>query len=334
MQKIFINFMLLIIIVFLSACAQKVRISALEPAQIDRISQTKKLAVLHFKNDTIGLARKIEADLASFKIENKKYFTIVSRTDLDTIIKEQKLQSSGLINEEGSVKVGELIGAEAIISGDVRRPTKQDSYFYEPRVRCANSKCSEFTYYSVRCMKRVVGIAAEVRVVDVSKGDVIYADTLSRNRTYKHCIDDARALPSTTIAAQSLATSIAHEFTYKLTPHYRVFYVTLLEEPDLDYSDKQKELLKYSLEYIKHSRYDKAEELLMRLIDSTDGKSYVAFYNLGVIKEAEGKYAEAKEYYEYADNLMIEPIEEINEAVNRINTLIEKRKKTLEQLNR
>lgn len=320
--------------IFLDACAPKVRIKALEPAQIDRISQTKKIAVLKFKNDSVGLARKIEADLASCEIENKKYFTIVSRTDLNTIIKEQKLQSSGLINEEGSVKVGELIGAEAIISGDVHKPTKQDSYFLESRVRCANSKCSELTYYKVRCMKRVIGLAAEIRVVDVSKGDIIYADTLSRSHTYKHCSDDSRALPSTSIAAQSLANAIASEFTYKLTPHYRVFYVTLLEDPDLDYTDKQEELLKYALEYIKEARYDKAEELLLRLVDSTGSKSYVAFYNLGVIKEAEGKYEEAKEYYEYADHLMVKPVKEINEAINRINSLIEKRKKTLEQLSR
>jgi len=333
-MRLYINIVILGIMIFLSACAQKVRIKALEPAQVDRISQTKKIAVLNFKNDNVGLSRKIEADLASFTIDNKKYFTIVSRNDLDTIIKEQKLQSSGLINEESAVKVGELIGAQAIISGDVRRPTKQDSYFYEPRVRCANSKCSELTYYNVRCLKRIIGLAAEVRVVDVSKGDIIYADTLNRNRIYKHCSDDSRALPSTSIAAQSLAEAMAKEFTYKLTPHYRVFYVTLLEDPDLDYTDKQEELLKYALEYIKQSRYDKAEELLMRLVDSTDGKSYVAFYNLGVIKEAQGKYEEAKEYYEYADHLMVKPVEEINEAVNRINTLIKKKKQTLEQLSR
>ena len=60
----------------------------------------------------------------------------------------------------------------------------------------------------------------------------------------------------------------------------------------------------------------------------------MAFYNLGVIKEAEGKYKEAKEYYDYADNLMIEPIAEINEAIVRINSLITKREKTMKQLKR
>ena len=333
-MRSFIYFIFLILIVFLNACSQKVQIRALEPAKIDRISETKKIAVLNFKNDKVGLSRKIEAELASFQIDHKKYFTIVSRVDLNNILKEQKLQNSGLVDEESAVKVGELIGAQAIISGDVRPPTKQDSYYFAPRVRCANAKCSELQYYKVRCMKRVISLSAEIRVVDVSKGDIIFADTLSKSRVYKHCSDDSRALPSTAMAAESLAQSIANQFTYQLTPHYRVFYVDLLDEPDLDYTDKQEKLLKYALEYIKQSRYDKAEQLLTRLIDSTDGKSYVAFYDLGVIKEAQGKYEEAKEYYEYADNLMIEPVEEINAAIVRINSLIEKRKRTMEQLNR
>ncbi|SFV57568.1 hypothetical protein MNB_SM-6-1125 [hydrothermal vent metagenome] len=324
----------ILILLFFSACSQTVTIRALEPAQVDGVSETKKIAVLNFRNDRVGLARKIEADLAHFKINNKKYFTIVSRNDFDTIIKEQKLQSSGLVDEDSSVKVGELIGAEAIISGDVRSPTKQDSYFYEQRVRCANTKCSKLTYYNVRCMKRVVGLAAEIRVVDVSRGDIIYADTLNRQQAFQHCIDDSRALPSTSMAAQNLAQRIANDFAYKLTPHYRVFSVTLLEDPDLDYTSQQEKLLKVSLEYIKQNRYDKAQQFLMRLIDSTGSKSYVPFYDLGVIKEAEGKYKEAKEYYEQADNLMVEPVDEINEAVVRINALIAKREKTMEQLNR
>ena len=333
-MKLFTSFILFIILLFLSACIQKVKIRALEPAQVDRISQTKKIAVLNFKNDKVGLSRKIEANLARFRIKNKKYFTIVSRSDLNNILNEQKLQSSGLVDERKSVKIGELIGAEAIISGDVHLPTKQDSYYYEQRIRCADAKCSELIRYRVRCMKRVVGLAAEIRVVDITQGDIIYADTLSKNRVYKHCSDDSRALPSKSMAAQNLATAIANQFTYKLTPHYREFYVRLLDEPDLDYTSEQEKLLKYALEYIEQARYDKAEELLMRLIDSTDAKSYVAFYDLGVIKEAEGKYEEAKEYYEYADNLMVEPVEEINEAIVRIDSLIEKRKRTLKQLER
>lgn len=323
-----------LLVVLFTSCAQKVQVKALEPAQVDRISSTKKIAVANFSYDRVGLSRKIEAKLSNFRIDGRRYFTIVSRNDLQKILREQKLQNSGLVNDEKIVKVGELIGAQAIISGNVSPLSKQDSYFYEERLRCADSKCSKLESYPVRCIKRVVGLSAEIRIVDVTKGDIIYADTLSRNRSFEHCADDSRALPSKEMVGEDLANEIASGFTYTLTPHYRNFNVVLLEDPDLDYTDKQKKLLEISLKYIEQGRYDKAEKFLIDLVDSTGAKSYVPFYNLGVIKESQGKYDEAKEYYSYADNLMVEPIEEINAAVVRINSLILKRKKTMEQLSR
>ena len=334
MQRIFTISILTLFILFFSACSQTIRMKALEPAEVDRVAYTKKITVTTFKNDSMGFSNKIEANLAGFRIDNKKYFTMISRNDFDKIVEEQRLQNSGLVDVETVTEVGHLIGAQAIISGNVAKPTSQDSRFYEDRVRCKDLKCKELVFYNVRCTKRVVGLSAEVRVTDVTRGDIIFADTLSKNSTFKHCVDDSKALPSKEMAGQKLASSMAYEFTYKLTPHYRYFDVTLLEKPDLDYSSKQEELLKVALEYIKQERYDKAENLLKRLVDSTGSQSYVPFYNLGVLSEANGKYAEAKEYYSYADNLMLKPVEEINDAVKRIDRVIMKRKKTREQINR
>lgn len=326
-------FTIVLLFVF-GGCSQKVNVRVLEPAEIDRVAYTKKITVTDFSNDRVGLSRKIEANLANVVIDNKNYFTMISRSDFEKIIKEQKLQNSGLVEQSTAVKVGELIGAQAIISGNVGAPTSQDSAFYETRARCADKKCKSLTYYKVRCINRAVGLWAEVRIVDVQKGDLIFADRLSKRRVYKHCSDYSSALPSRDMAAQTLAEAMADEFTYRLSPRYRTFGVILLEDPDLDYSDKQEKLLEVSLEYIEHGRYDKAEQFLVQLIDSTASQSYVPFYNLGVVKEAEGKYAEAKEYYEMADSLMLEPVKAINEAVVRIERLIAKAKKSQAQLAR
>ena len=230
-------------IVFLSGCAQKVGVRALEPAAVDRMATTKKVTVTYFDNDRVGLSEKIEAQLAGFRLDNKPYFTIVSRKDFNKVLSEQKLQNSGLVDPDKAVEVGNIIGAQAIISGRVSDPTSQDSYFYEKRVRCVDKKCKELVYYNVRCMKRVVGLSAEIRIVDVERSDVIYADTLQKGSTYKHCSDDSRAIPSTSMVTQNLARAIAEDFTYQLTPHYKYFNVTLLEDPDLDYTDRQEKLL-------------------------------------------------------------------------------------------
>lgn len=327
MRKVLLFMVSSILLFMMSGCAQKVTIRALEPAEIDRVAYTKKITVTQFQNDKVGLSNKIEANLASLVIDNKNYFTIISRNDFEKIIKEQHIHNSGLAEEGAAVTVGELIGAQAIISGNVSSPTSQDTHFAETRSKCGDKKCSYFVYYKVSCKNRAVGLSAEVRIVDVEKGDVIFADRLARDAVYKHCSDYSSALPSTEMAAQKLSASMADEFSARLSPHYKTFYVMLLEDPDLDYSDEQEDLLEVSLEYIEQGRYDKAEGYLGELIDTTESQSYVAFYNLGVIKEAQGKYVEAKEYYETADKLMVTPVRAINEAVVRIDSLIEKQEK-------
>jgi curli biogenesis system outer membrane secretion channel CsgG len=334
MNKKLIVILLPLVSIFISGCAQKVGMKALEPAEVDRASQTKKITVTDFAYDDIGLSNKIEANLASHKINNQNYFTIVSRGDFDKIIREQKLQNSGLVDTSTAVEVGNLIGAQAIISGNVGRLSSSDTHYYEERSKCADKKCKEVYTYNVGCTKRVVGLSAELKMVDIAAGDIIYADTLSKNAAYYHCSDDSRTIPSIESAGQSLASSIANDFTFKLTPHYRYFDVELLEDPDLDYTDEQEKLLEVSLEYIKQNRYDKAEKFLFDLIDSTNAQSYVAFYNLGVVKEAEGHYLEAKEYYEKADALMVEPVEQISKAYVRIQSLIAKREQTQAQMQR
>lgn len=323
---------LFIFVLFFSGCTQTVRLKVLEPAEVDRAAKTKIIAVTDFRHDRVGLSNKIETNLSRHKIDGIPFFTLVSRKDINKIIDEQRFQNSGLVDLSTAVEVGDLTGAEAIISGNVGRISLEDTRYFERRSRCRDKKCKERVYYRVMCKKREVSLSAEIRMVDITKGDIIYADSISKSAVYRHCLDDARILPSKELIAQKLAESIADSFTYKLTPHYSYVNVALLEEPDLDYSENQELILKSSLDYIKQNRYDKAEKLLISLIDSTNRQSYVPFYNLGVIKEVQGDYIKAKEFYEKADDLVTEPNRIISAAYVRINSTIHKNEITQEQI--
>lgn len=334
MQKYFLFLFTILFIAIFSGCSNHVRLQALKPAEVDRATTTKNIAVVTFNNDRVGLSSKIESNLARHRVENKPFFTMVSRSDFRDIIREQKLQNSGLVDTQDIVEVGELIGAQAIISGNVGRASLSDSHFYKTRSRCVDKKCKEVYYYKVRCTERVISLSAEVKMVDVALGDIIYADDMVRSSTFYQCRGDTRTLPSKESVAQDLAASMAESFTYKLTPHYKYFNVELLEKPDLDYTDEQEDLLENALKYIEHNRYDKASALLTELVDSTGQQSYVAFYNLGVVKEAQGNYDKARLYYERADNLTGEAIEAVSIAYNRINAAIEEQRIINEQMNR
>lgn len=315
----------------LSGCAQKVTVKALEPAEVSGAANTKQIAVTPFHHDHVNLADKIEVSISKQRIDKKPYFTVINRTDLAKIIDEQKIQNSGLMDESTAVEVGNLLGAQAIISGSVNPPSLHDDLYYVTRTKCKKENCWEV---KVACKKRTIALSAQIRMINVATGEIIYADNVSRQQQWSHCADDTKTLPSKQSGAQQLANSIASNFAYKLTPHYRHISVTLLEEPDMEYSDYQEKLLNSALIYIEQSRYDKAEQLLRKLIESTASQSYVPFYNIGVIYEARGDFLEAQHYYKAADALTIEPVEEINRAVIRIQGLIEKETLALQQIAR
>ncbi len=314
---------------FITGCAQKVRVKVLQPAEIARAAETKKIAITNFKRDKVNLSGKIEAKIAKHMLDGKQYFTTLSREDMKKILKEQRLQNSGLIDRRTAVKVGKLMGAQAIISGSVGKPTATDTRFYETRRKCNDNSCWDV---KVNCVKRLAGLSSEIRMIDTQKGDIIYADTINKTAEYKHCNDDSKALPSTEMASASIADAIGNEFVYKLVPHYVYYNVELLDSPDLEYTDQQKLTLEGALGFIKQNRFDRGEELLSRLIESTGEKSYVPIYNLGVIREAQGKFKEAKALYTKADALTIQPVSQINEAINKIDQIMEQHKKAVDQI--
>jgi Flp pilus assembly protein TadD len=108
--------------------------------------------------------------------------------------------------------------------------------------------------------------------------------------------------------------------------------VELLDDPDIDYTDLQEDLLEHALEYLDHRRYAKAEELLSKLLDSTSDTCFVAAYNLGVIKELTGDLTHARELYILADTLTKEPNEVLDSALARVRSSIYSREQAIRQI--
>jgi len=77
---------------------------------------------------------------------------------------------------------------------------------------------------------------------------------------------------------------------------------------------------------------EKADRFLSQLVFKTHSKSYVANYNLGVVKESQGEYQKAKQLFTLADNLLKKPNDIISDALERINRVIEKHQKAQQQL--
>jgi len=320
--------------VLVTGCAQKVRIKALNPAEVGAMASKKKVAVSKFKNDKVGLSGKIEAEISKQKLDKKRYFTVLSRKDMNKVIAEQKLQSSELMDEKTIAKVGELIGAQAIINGEISSATAQSNSYMEDREKCLkyvkDVGCVKFRYYRVKCNTTQADVSANISIVNVENASIIYGDTI--NKTYSADSCKSRKILSKAQALSRLSSGIAREFVYKLTPNYIYFNVVLLDSIEIDATGAQKKKFENILGYIKVARYDKAKKLLDGLMDELDGRSYVVAYVYGVTDEATGDFEKAKELYTMADDLAQEPVSEINLAVNRIDALIEKRDEARKQI--
>lgn len=326
------TFFLLLSLLLFTACSSKVTVKALQPAQVDRVSQTKIIAMHSFQGDSVGLSSKIEASLASKRIDNKKYFTMISRKDTQRILNEQKLQDSGLLEEDTAVELGNLLGAKALVSGSISDKSSTDTRYYEKRTRCKDKACKQMQEYSVGCVTRTINLSAQIRIVDVEKGDIIFSDQLNAKNSWKKCNDKHNILPSREQGLDTLSSRLANKFTAKLTPYYKVFSVVLLEDPDVEYTDQQEKNLENAIAYIKRQRYTKAEELLSSILTETLERSYVAAYDLGVVKEIQGDLQEAQQLYTLADDLSTEPTDEIDIAIRRISSSIQNRLVALEQI--
>lgn len=322
-----ISLYIITMIFILSGCSTKVNIKALEPAEVGEMSSKKKISISEFRRDKVGLSGKIESKISKHKLDNKRYFSVLSRRDLKKVLKEQKLQSSALMDERTSVRVGKLIGAQAMINGEVASVNAESRTYYENRQRCLkwvkNEGCVKYKYYRVRCNSTQAEVSANINIVDIQSGLLIYGDSISKYYDADSCKNYGRVL-SKKQATNHLTNLIADEFVYKLTPHYVYFDVNILDSLDIDLNDKQELLFKNSIEYIKLGRMDKAEKLLSRLMDQTDARSYVISYDYAVVKEANGELQDAKKFYILADEISMQPVKEINYALIRIDKIIQK----------
>lgn len=321
--------------IFTTGCVQKIKMKVLEPAEVGRVANTKIIAVTDFKKDYgVGLSSKIETEISRQILDGKPYFTAVDRTEIDKVIKEQRFQSSGLLNEETSVQIGKILGAQALISGEITSTSSSDTSFRENRTKFRNPLDPLNTAYitTVYCKKRVIGMGATIKIVDVRKGDIVYADNLTKEKTYKHCNDDGRTLPSRQQGVERLANEIAKTFVAKLAPHYVYIEVELMEKIEFDASDSQKKSLEAALNWIKENRYDRALAILEKLNNELQGKSYAVLYDLGVVTEAQGRLDEAQKLYQEVDSLVTAPIKAVNVALTRIASTIAKRQKALAQI--
>ncbi len=307
-------------------------VRALKPADIPEATTARNLTIHPIERDRVGLADKLQAYAVKVEVDGMPWFRIVDDRDTARLFEAWRRKEAGL--SDANLSIGRFSGATAMIAGSVDSQGVHDDFFRKKRTECLDKKCHKTRDYYIFCTRRKITMDVHLRLVSLSDGHIIYARHYRKKFDRSHCNDEATGLPSPDEIWNDFAEAIAEDFISKLVPGYTYHEVVLLDAPDIDFTDEQRELLKSALKYLEFGRYKMAERQLAKLMRSTGGRSAVAAYDLGVVEESQGRLEEARELYLQAERLASEPIEAIENALVRIQKSIQDTKIAKRQLRR
>ncbi len=238
----------------------------------------------------MGLGRQIEG-ITYMPGAQTNIFTIVERSHIDRVLKEQRMSLSGTIDEQTAAHVGKLLGLDAIIVGEVNWE-RRDEYPTRDRINL------EAKVVTDQCHLRVVTSNSSMKIVSVETAEILGTIALREETSDRKCGDNRRNVASESDLLTDNMQTVARKFVDHFTP---VFVPA-----------------RYELERIRvrHLRrqVDEAASLVERkdikralplyyAIYQEDSYNPSAAYNLGVLLEITGSFEEAKNYYNIAQQL-------------------------------
>jgi curli biogenesis system outer membrane secretion channel CsgG len=128
------------------------------------VGPKRRIGVVEFENKTAYGSRlgTAAADILVTELAKTGRFVVVERDKLNKILDEQKLQASGAIDPRTAVKVGQILGLNAIVTGSIS----------EFGVKKEGSE-----YVVVQSKRQIAEAVVDIRIVDAETGQVLYADS-------------------------------------------------------------------------------------------------------------------------------------------------------------
>jgi hypothetical protein len=226
-----------------------------------------------------------------------KVFEVVERSQLEKVMSEQKLGQSGIINDAQASELGRVLGVDAIVSGSVAHDPKE-TRSREERTIYRDAKKGGNYNVTVDCLERRVVTTVRMRIFSVETAQILGNKEVSRQEKEKHCAEDIGKVPSTEgLLGRGLA-SAAGELANYFMPYFELAELELAKIKVKEHADKADEAAKLA----ERGDIDEAYTLYYAIFQQ-DNYNPDALYNLGILSEIVGNYAEALEMYKNAASL-------------------------------
>ncbi|MBN1828513.1 MAG: hypothetical protein JW884_05120 [Deltaproteobacteria bacterium] len=329
----------------ITGCATKIKVNMLKPAKYHRASLVKRIAVVPF-NGAGGseFSSEIEGILADVRIGSDSYFTLVERSAIDKVMNELQLSLSGAIDTATAAKVGKMVGAEGIYTGAVTMAKSSDSSYKEKRTDCAQRQikydkrgnayegnCIRWRSYFVNCTKRIAQFSCTPKLIDVNTGQILYSRNISATEESSGC-EDRTAVDTGQELLSRAKEKTKEEFRRDIAPFYITREIVLLDCTDGIESSEAKSKLSEGVKFAGKNRMDRSCILWQEALNLAPSSPALA-YNLGVCAESRGDYEAALAYYKKADKACKAPMDQVTEALKRMDSALKDQEILKKQLN-
>ncbi len=291
-------------ILFAGCASTAVTLSRIEPPEYD-IPPDKNLAVLDFVSysDHPQSGRAIASSLVA-KLAPTEFYNLIERAQIENVIRELKFATTDYVDPSYAQEIGEIVGADYVIVGEVTAYDIEDDVEYEQvtdqvmtgryRYDRRGVRIPEFrtVVRTVEIRIRRGTVSATFRLIDVPTGRVIASD--QQTRSYRQSTEGGRSsssLPAREYILSRLTDEVAEAFVKKIAPH-QVFERRRLEYGKHSLIRKGVNLAKNGLWREAFSTWNEA-----RQITPNDPAIY---NNMGVAAELKGDYEAAESFYQKA----------------------------------
>lgn len=330
--KVIVRFKLILVLsVLFTGCATKVKVTSLQPSQVQSISYLKKIRINMFENDGFGFTNILKNKILNRSYGGKPYFDVVSQNNESTLngsvrysVSENRYYKKNIEIYDKNNKV-------------IQRKTKYiplrdyyESYRYDRNKNKRKNMPHKEIINIEFCTKTEASIFVDVEISNDTS--IVFADTFNRSKNYLNCSDYGFQRHSRNKIFNELNKDMADSIVQKLSPTYYSYNVEFIDEPDIKYTKEQEKMLKNAIDMVDDGLYKAAKNIFNQLIAETNQQSFIVFYNLGLIYEIVKEYEKAIEYYNMANSIAQYSSKQLNIALRRVTKVKHDHEQAMEQL--
>jgi len=179
----------------------------------------KRIAILPFTEPPYASQSGQTVQELTDQIFSKYGFDVIERARLFDVLNEQKLSVTGAIGNSQALQIGKLLGARAIVVGEVGQCTtrqRRTGMVYVPFTSFSTGKTTCISRQGLEWNENSVSLA--LRVIDVETGQLIYSGSGYFDRSVTDPPHQTAELILSNVVRKWLETPGIVGFTFKITP--------------------------------------------------------------------------------------------------------------------